>query len=114
LSDGGTLAALGDVLINEFHQLKLTRKIVEGRDTTKLCDTGSQSLDLGILKAFEQRIGSAQILDDDWAGSAINAAGLDNVVIRVPVDDLALDARHCFSVYALTSRCQHEVIPDTV
>jgi hypothetical protein len=54
---------------------------------------------LGILKACEQRIGTAQVLDDDRAGPTINAAGLDNIVIGMPVDDLALDACHGYLVY---------------
>ena len=54
---------------------------------------------MGILKAFEQRIGSTEILDDNRAGTAVNATGLDNVVIGVPVDDLTLDAGHGILVY---------------
>ena len=94
MPDGGTLAALGDVFIDKFYQSKLTGKIVEGSHAAKLSDAGTQRLSLAILETFKQRIGCAQILEHDRAGSAINAAGLDDVVIRVPVDDIALDAGH--------------------
>lgn len=59
MSDGGTLAPLGYMRINQIDEFQLKGKIVEGSDATKLSDAGSQRLSLGILKTFQQGIGSA-------------------------------------------------------
>jgi len=86
--------AFGGVLIDEFDQAELQGEVIEGGDAAKRREASTGGFRLGLLKALEQGIGRAQVLHDDRTRSPVHAPRLDEVVVGVSMDDLALEAGH--------------------
>jgi hypothetical protein len=84
----------GGVFIDEFDQTELLGEVIEGSDTAKLRETSTGGFRLGLLKALEQGIGRAQVLQDDRTRSSVHAPRLDEVVVGASMDDLALETGH--------------------
>ena len=82
------------MLINEFDQTELLGEVIEGGDTAKVRETSTGGGGLRLLKALEQGIGGAQVLQNDRARSSVHAAGFDEVVVGASMDDFALEAGH--------------------
>jgi hypothetical protein len=76
--------AFGDVLIDEFHQAELVGEVVESGQAPEGGNAGPQRRGGGGLEALEQGIGRAEVGEDDGAGAAVQAAGLDELVVGVP------------------------------
>jgi hypothetical protein len=94
LAKGRTLPAFGGVVIDEFDQMELLGEVVEGGDTAKVGDASAVGLGLGLLEALEEGVGGTQVGQDDGPGATVHAAGLDEIVVGVAVNDLALDGGH--------------------
>ena len=83
-------------------------RVVESGQAPEGGDARPEGRGGGGLEALEQGIGRAEVGENDGAGAAVQAAGLDEVVVGVAVDDLGLEAGHIFSVYTTACGCQEE------
>ena len=90
------MLAFGGELIDELDQAQLLGEVVEGGQTAEGSHAGAVGPAGRLAQALEQRVGGAEVFDDDGTGAAVDAARFDEVVIGVAVNDLALKARHMF------------------
>ena len=104
LTEGGALLAFGGELIDELDQAELLGEVVEGGQGAEGSHAGAAGSDGRLAQALQQGVGGAEVFDDHGTRAAVHAARLDEVVIGVPVNDLALEAGHnYFSVYTSSS-----------
>jgi uncharacterized SAM-binding protein YcdF (DUF218 family) len=71
----------GSEAVDQFDELELPGKVKESGGPAEGREAGAEGLGVRPLEALEQGIGRAQILQDDGAGTAVEAARLDEVVV---------------------------------
>ncbi len=95
LADGGALAALGDVAVDDSGELQAPGEVEEGGDDAEVADGGLGSGGGGgELEFGDDVVGATEVdLADDF-GLAVDALGLAGVVVGVAADDLLDEAGH--------------------
>jgi hypothetical protein len=96
----------GQVAIDGASDIEFAGECVEGGGCAMRLRAQAQKL--SGLKAGEQVVGLAQMGEDDDAGLAVDANGLDDAPVAVASNAHALDASHIVSIYILkrlVNRC---------
>ena len=94
LTDTRALLSLGNVPVDEGDELKLLGQSPGRSEEAELLDARFEGLTGLLLQAGEERVGSAEVGQDDLAGFSVDALGGDDLPIAVTVDDFGGEASH--------------------
>ena len=92
---GQSLVSLGHLSIDQAHYIQFLGDLPERGQGTELDDLRLYRLGGRFAQPLEQLLCAAEMLQDDRAGFAVDASGLDDLPVGASAGDLFLDRGHC-------------------
>ena len=94
LTDTGALLPLGHVPVDEGDELKPLGQAPSRGEEAELLDACLDGLTGFLLQAGEERVGGAEVSQDNLAGFSVDALGGDDLPVAVTVDDFGGEGGH--------------------